>query len=65
MCSKSWARPGFQNPNQEKTPFHTGPNPGQKIPHFQAFDQTGQLRTLQNLLGPKGALLVFFRSADW
>ena len=28
-------------------------------------DQNGTTRTLKSVLGPKGAILVFFRSADW
>lgn len=43
----------------------TGPEPGTQIPDFALPDQNGQTRTLQSLAGPKGAMLVFFRSADW
>ena len=42
-----------------------GPQVGQKVPDFSLLDQTGQTQTLASILGPKGALLVFFRSADW
>ena len=42
-----------------------GPAIGTKMPDFAAPDQDGQVRALPALLGPKGALLVFFRSADW
>ncbi len=43
----------------------TGPQPGTPVPHFVATDENGMSRTSESLLGPKGALLVFFRSADW
>jgi len=43
----------------------TGPNVGQRVPDFRLRDQNGAEKTLQSILGPKGALLVFFRSADW
>jgi hypothetical protein len=43
----------------------TGPNAGQPVPAFSAQDQGGKTQTLQSVLGPKGAMLVFFRSADW
>jgi peroxiredoxin len=43
----------------------TGPNPGERVPDFRLRDQNGAERTLGSILGPKGALLVFFRSADW
>ena len=42
-----------------------GPQVGTKVPSFTLPDQTGQPRTLESLIGPKGAILVFFRSADW
>jgi hypothetical protein len=32
---------------------------------FTARDQFGKERTLESLMGPKGVVLVFFRSADW
>ncbi len=35
------------------------------MPAFEAPDQNGKMHTLKSLLGPKGAVLVFYRSADW
>ncbi len=43
----------------------TGPEIGASIPAFHAPDQTGRVRSLNSFMGPKGTLLVFFRSADW
>lgn len=43
----------------------TGPSAGQPVPAFSAQDQDGRTQTLQSVMGPKGAMLVFFRSADW
>ena len=43
----------------------TGPDIGQQAPAFSAQDQAGRNQTLQSIMGPKGAMLVFFRSADW
>ena len=43
----------------------TGPDAGSTVPAFEAPDQNGRLQNLQTILGPKGALLVFYRSADW
>ena len=37
----------------------------QKAPAFSARDQFGRKRTLASLKGPKGTVLLFFRSADW
>jgi hypothetical protein len=38
---------------------------GQKAPAFSARDQFGAQQTLETLRGPKGTVLLFFRSADW
>jgi hypothetical protein len=38
---------------------------GQKAPVFSARDQFGREQNLETLKGPKGTVLLFFRSADW
>jgi hypothetical protein len=38
---------------------------GQKAPGFSLSDQFGHLQSLDTLKGKKGAVLLFFRSADW
>ena len=43
----------------------TGPEPGSRVPSFRLQDQNGEWRTRESVMGPKGAMLVFFRSADW
>jgi len=43
----------------------TGPEIGQTVPAFSLADQTGATQTLKSVMGPKGVLLVFYRSADW
>jgi hypothetical protein len=43
----------------------TGPAAGSPAPDFSAPDQAGRTRTLRSIMGPKGAMLVFYRSADW
>ena len=45
--------------------YSTGPDPGQRIPEFRLSDQSGASRSLKDLAGPNGLLLVFHRSADW
>jgi cytochrome oxidase Cu insertion factor (SCO1/SenC/PrrC family) len=42
-----------------------GPQVGERVPDFNLKDQKGKSWTLQSIMGPKGAMLVFFRSADW
>ncbi len=42
-----------------------GPQVGERVPDFSLQDQHGEIQTLQSIMGPKGAMLVFVRSADW
>ena len=42
-----------------------GPQVGEKIPDFALPDQHGRIRTLDSIMGERGAMLVFHRSADW
>jgi hypothetical protein len=43
----------------------TGPPVGDAVPAFSAPDQNGRTQTLASIAGPKGTMLVFFRSSDW
>lgn len=42
-----------------------GPQVGTVVPPFSGTDQFGKPQSLAAAMGPKGAMLVFFRSADW
>jgi hypothetical protein len=42
-----------------------GPKVGEALPDFSLPDQHGQMRSMKSLLGPNGAVIVFFRSANW
>ena len=42
-----------------------GPKVGEAVPDFELRDQHGTPRSLSSLIGPKGTMLVFYRSADW
>ena len=53
---------------QSRTPVNVaslGPQVGEQVPEFSLPDQYGQERTLESILGPNGAILLFHRSADW
>jgi hypothetical protein len=52
-------------PAQTPDPATLGPRAGERVPEFTRPDQHGVERSLRSLFGPKGAVLVFFRSADW
>ena len=54
-----------QSPGQKIDVSKLGPQVGKQVPEFSLKDQNGKLRTLESVMGPKGAMIVFFRSADW
>jgi hypothetical protein len=58
-------RPDKNAAGEAKLPFATGPEVGQKIPSFSALDQRGKMQDFNSIRGPNGAMIVFFRSADW
>ena len=41
------------------------PQIGDTVPEFQLPDQNGNIHTLESVMGPNGAMLLFHRSADW
>jgi len=54
--------------SSQRTPIQVsklGPQVGERVPDFSLKDQFGKTATLQSIMGAKGAMLVFFRSADW
>lgn len=53
---------------QQRTPVDVaslGPQVGEQVPAFSLPDQNGQMQTLESVLGPRGGMLLFHRSADW
>jgi len=52
-------------PRQKIEVSKLGPQVGERVPDFSLKDQTGKTWTLPSIMGPKGAMLVFVRSADW
>jgi hypothetical protein len=42
-----------------------GPQIGTRVPAFSGVDQLGRTQTLESVLKSDGAMLVFYRSADW
>jgi hypothetical protein len=62
------ARPsgGMQSPARPRIDVSKlGPQVGERVPDFRLNDQNGKTWTLQSIMGSKGAMLVFVRSADW
>jgi hypothetical protein len=58
-----WAIPILALHGQNSSKY--GPPVGQRVPDVSAPDQTGRTQTLKSIMGPHGAMIVFFRSADW
>lgn len=57
---------GLSAPAAEKeNPPGRGPAIGTKAPTFTLADANGRKTTLADLAGKKGAILLFYRSADW
>ena len=53
---------------QQRAPIDVsalGPQVGERVPDFSLPDQHGRIRTLQSIMGEKGAMILFHRSADW
>ena len=54
-----------QQPSQTIDVSRLGPQVGQVVPDFRLRDAQGKMWSRDSLMGPKGAMLVFSRSADW
>lgn len=54
-----------QAPREKIDGSKLGPQVGETVPDFNLKDQYGNPQTLKSIMGPKGAMLVFVRSADW
>jgi len=65
MGMTAWAARA-QTPTRTKIDVSKlGPQVGERVPDFNLQDQNGKTWTLPSIMGPKGAMLVFVRSADW
>jgi hypothetical protein len=60
---------GFQEAFDTDDPldadFRTGIEVGHKIPAVRGADFDGKIWDFESIRGPKGAVLHFYRSADW
>ena len=54
-----------QQPRTKIDVSKLGPQVGEQVPDFSLKDQNGKTWTRQSIMGAKGAMLVFVRSADW
>ena len=68
VCTPGVDRTWAQTPAQSPTKIDVsklGPQVGQVVPDFRLSDQNGKIWTRASIMGAKGALLLFYRSADW
>ena len=57
---------GQENPPANRlAPPSIGIEVGQRAPAFALPDQFGHEQSNETVKGPKGTVLLFFRSADW
>ena len=57
---------GQESPSSNPAaPSSVGLEVGQRAPTFALSDQFGQQQSNETLKGSNGAVLLFFRSADW
>ena len=54
-----------QSPAPVVDTLKVGPPVGAVAPPIEGLDQFGRKHTLATAAGPRGTMLVFFRSADW
>jgi hypothetical protein len=54
-----------QQPSRKIDVSRLGPQIGHEVPDFRLQDAQGKVWTRDSIMGPKGAMLVFSRSADW
>jgi hypothetical protein len=54
-----------QDPGSRIDVSRLGPQVGEQVPDFSLIDQSGRRHTRQSIMGRRGAMLVFVRSADW
>lgn len=54
-----------QSPREPIDVDALAPHVGEELPDFSLPDQQGVVRTLDDIMGPRGALILFHRSADW
>jgi len=55
----------FDRPSATDADMTTGPVVGARIPDFAGVDQHGHRLGWKDIKGPNGAIIVFYRSADW
>lgn len=66
LIATTLAVPVVAQPAAEKIDTsRIGPQVGTTVPPFPGTDQFNKPQTLASTYGPKGTMLVFFRSADW
>jgi hypothetical protein len=54
-----------QQPSQKIDVSRLGPQVGEVVSDFRLQDAQGKVWTRDSIMGSKGAMLVFSRSADW
>ena len=65
LSAPAWAQTSSGGVRQRVDVSKLGPQVGHTVPDFALQDQEGRMRTLESVMGTRGAMVVFVRSADW
>jgi hypothetical protein len=65
LVAALFAQEPFDTDDPLDADFRTGVEVGARIPEFRAKDLNGKVWDFGSIKGPRGALLHFYRSADW
>ena len=65
LAAAIFAQEPFDTDDPLDTDFRTGVEIGAKIPGFRIEDLNEKIWDFEKIKGPKGAVLHFYRSADW
>ena len=65
LAPLAFAQEEFDTVDPLDDDFTTGVAVGATIPEFRAVDVDGTTWDFERIRGPKGAVLHFYRSADW
>ena len=67
ILGMTWVAQG-QAPGPERVKIDVsklGPQVGEQVPDFSLKDQAGKTWTRSSIMGSKGTMMVFIRSAEW
>ena len=66
ILGMGWAAEAQTSPERVRIDLSKlGPQVGEQVPDFSLKDQAGKTWTRSSIMGTRGTMLVFVRSAEW